>query len=541
MCREPHSLILYRHRDFLLFLAFVCVERVICQVYQAQFWQGQMNPTSVRATRQPTPLPIPPPPARIFPRGYGPFSSSPGEHLLPVYRMGAAEGRSRIGEVAYTPDSSLASNSNNSKNGSGGGIADAAAHGAASAGGEAPRLVPHDRSTNTVGGRPCKNFHGVVVTGEEGEVPRKPLDVFPVEPQMVAGRSRPGCWKIDDRMPQQEKGEEEEEDSVCGLSGGDGGSRGSTAAVKPSRFVALTERVESTTTAVEPADSSHSSCCSAGSYMSPRCMVVRIDALYALQGRSECFGGKSLRSRDGSGGGGGVVADDGDGPLAEGNGLYLVLDNRRLTHRTVVRQRHREGGRADLDGHSRSRTPPPANEGQQRTVHDEWDSGGRRSVNHPALAADAWVFHETIALPIETAKGGGVNGGDQEKGLRLPDHRENGDNNDDDLLRVRVYTAGEFQPSAGFSRCASPSRPGTPAHQRTDAAAAAAGTTAVPDEVVGSATIPLRRHLTTTPGGGDRSSGGRRTNCTFSRLMNVSIVSPEGEAIGWIGFHVCAT
>lgn len=441
--------------------------------------------------------------------------------------IGAAEGRSRIDEVAHTPVFSLASHSNN---GSGGDIGDAAAH-VVSAGGEVPRLAPPHQSVNTVGGGHLKNYHGVVVTSDEGEVPRKPLNVFPVEPQMVAGRSRPGCWRMDDRMLQQE--EEEEEDNVCGLGGGDDGSRGSAAA-DPCHLVALTERVESTT-AVEPADSLHSSCCSAGSYTSPRCMVVRINALYALQGRSECFAGKHLRNRDGSGGGGGV--HDGDGPLVEGAGIYLVLDNRRLTHRTVVRRRHREAGRADIDGHS-STAPPSANEGQPRRV-DEWGSGGRKNANNPALAVDAWVFHETIALPIETAKGEGVNRGDQGRGLELPDDGENNDINDDDVLRVCVYTTRELQPSAGFSSSASPSRRRAPTHQPTDAAAAK-GETAVPDEMVGSATIPLRRHLTTS-GGGDGTSSGRRANCTFSRLMKVSIVDPDGEVIGWIGFHVCAT
>lgn len=422
------------------------------------------------------------------------------------------------------------------KNGGGGVIGDETAHGR-NAGAEAPQLVPPRPLVKTVGSGPQK-YHDVVVTGDEGEFPREPLAVFPVEPQMVTGRSHPGCWRMDDRMQQQQQQEgedEEEEGNVCGLSGGAGGS--GSAAVDPSRFAASIARLQSAI-AIEHADALHSSCCSAGSYMSPRSMVVRIDALYALQGRSGCFNG-NLRSRYGGGGGGGGGVHGGDGTLAEGVGLYLVLDNSRFSHRTVTRRRHEETFGADLEGYRRA---PQASERQSNRV-DEWANRGGNNVNDPTLAIDAWIFNESVALPVAITKRE-VNGRQQGRGVMLAgdddDNNNEGDEeNNDDLLCVRVYTAGELPPSTGLSSSAPPSRSRTPAHQHTDAAAAAAGEAVVADEMVGSAMIPLRRHLATA-GSGDVSSGAR-AKCTFSRLKKVSVVSPEGAAIGWIGIHVCAT
>lgn len=421
----------------------------------------------------------------------------PGGNLQHLGRIEAAKGSSRLGAVAETPVSLAASRADN---------------------GEAPRLVPTRPSANTVGGCP-QNYYDVVAVGDEGEVPRKPLAVFPVEPQMVAGRSRPGCWRTEDRMQQQQ------EENICGLSVGDGGSGGSDAAVGPSRFVASISKAERTI-AVEPVDHSHF-CCSASSHGSPRSMVVRIDALHALQGRSGCFDGKNAGSRGGSSGGGGSGGVN--------DGLYLVLDSSRFTHRTAVRRRHQETCGAGFDGH---RTAPRASGGQPNGG-GAWDGGGFSSVNDPTTAVDTWVFHETLALPIAAAEGGGKNGGGQGRGAVLPDDDSKSDEkHDGDLLRVRVYTVGGCQPSTGFYSSASPSRCRAPARQHADAAAAAAaGEATAPDDMVGLVVIPLRRHVTV----GSGASSGRRSNCTFSRLIKASIVSPDGVAIGWIGLHVCAT
>lgn len=237
-------------------------------------------------------------------------------------------------------------------------------------------------------------------------------------------------------------------------------------------------------------DPSRASSCLSTSF---RQVVVWIDAFYAFEGQRESFQGKMLGG--------------GDESCSTGDALYLVVEDRCTQHRTATRRRHR--GTWDVGG------APRANKGQSSCRMD-----GQQDER-----VDAWVFRETVALPIAKAERRG-RGQDQGREEVLPEDEDGHD------LSLTLCSARR---PAGISS-SFPLRRRTPVPQGRAGAVASAEREAAPapDEVIGSATIPLGRCLASV----DRD---RARKCTFSRPIRVSVVNPEGSAIGWIEVGVCGS
>lgn len=219
---------------------------------------------------------------------------------------------------------------------------------------------------------------------------------------------------------------------------------------------------------------------------SPSPLVVFIDALRALPGRCSYFDGGV--GWDGTDGGRPSIWDE---PCVAGaGGVFLVLEAGRLEHQTAVRLPVHAG--TDFCRATTGREQEGEGGG------NAWVADGRRrKIADRKVMDDRWIFRETVVLqPTATVIG------DE---LALV---ENG-------LRVRVYARDKLL-----------------VHD------AGSGVAAGKDHrLVGVATLPLRR---LAMGGvlGDDSSK-QACECTFSRPVEVSVLSVEGVAIGWLGLSIC--
>lgn len=231
----------------------------------------------------------------------------------------------------------------------------------------------------------------------------------------------------------------------------------------------------------------------ANSHVSPTLcqVVVWIDALYAMEGQCESFHGKTLGGSDES--------------CSIGDALYLVLEYRCTQYRTEARGRHRgtwEVGRA-------------------LRANDRQACGTDRQDER----VEAWIFRETVTLNGATA---GARGRGEEHGSEVVPPEDDHDHDHDLLLRVCVAR------SSGGSSSPSPPRRRAPVRRGTDNVESVQERVAAPDEVIGSATIPLGKCLAAADRDGAR-------NCTFSRPVRVSVVNSEGIPIGWIELGVCGS
>ncbi|CAM9638687.1 unnamed protein product [Ectocarpus sp. 12 AP-2014] len=319
---------------------------------------------------------------------------------------------------------------------------------------------------------------------DEDRVPRQPLKVTPVA---AACGSRSGYWRIGDRK---EEGEDEGGRSFGG--GGRGGGE-----------IAPVDRYRSC------AHSSPTSCS----------MVVRVHALYS--NRIRYFGGEK-------------------GDI----GVYLVLEASRLRHRTATQPRQ-ETDRASHDCDA-VRMNEGNSDGEGAKKRDQ--NGGGLKDDCATTKTDAWFFRETIALRLAEENG---TGGQKVWHVPVPED-DDGENTmsgnfGDNILRVRVYVAGNLRQSRGvFSppRCLASRQHRTLTHEGTDtttpaASASAAAAADTPDELVGFAAIPLPRLAAAGSGAGSIRRPLEKEHCTFSRSTTVAVATTNGVQVGWIELGMC--
>ncbi|CAN0493280.1 unnamed protein product, partial [Ectocarpus sp. 12 AP-2014] len=321
---------------------------------------------------------------------------------------------------------------------------------------------------------------------DEDRVPRQPLKVTPVA---AACGSRSGYWRIGDRK------EEEAREDDGGRSFGGGGRGGGE---------------------IAPAGR----CCSCAHSSPTSCsMVVRVHALYS--NRIRYFGGEK-------------------GDI----GVYLVLEASRLRHRTATQPRQ------DTDGASHDRDAVRMNEGNSdgEGAKERGQSGGGLKDDCATTRTDAWFFGETIALRLAEENGTGV-----QKLRHVPvpedDDGENttSGNFGDNILRVRVYVAGNLRQSRGVlspPRCLASRQHHTPTHEGTDtttpaASALAAAAADTPDELVGFAAIPLPSLAAAGSGAGSIRRPLEKEHCTFSRSTTFAVANTNGVQVGWIELGMC--
>lgn len=244
-------------------------------------------------------------------------------------------------------------------------------------------------------------------------------------------------------------------------------------------------------------------------------LAVRLDSLYALPGKRSYFDGSPC----GGGGGGGRSGCDGDGKGSDacmGTGVYLVLETGRLRHQTAVQR----PACCTVDT-CQAGTP----EGME-SAEAEIAGAGAGATDPVQVDDDAWVFCETVALHLASAPPDRA----PQRGKQPQGRSSSFVHNP---LRVLVYrnTGEVFGGAEGLSsrRHRSSSRTGVGADRQSDS-------------FVGVATLPLSHGDTGGSRGGATVVGGasRRTlECTFSRPVEVSVLSAEGVAIGWLGVGVC--
>lgn len=330
-----------------------------------------------------------------------------------------------------------------------------------------------------------------VPAGEEDDdddrVPRQPLKVTPVA---AACGSRSGYWRIGDRK------EEETREDEGGRSFG-GGGRGGGEIAPVDRYCSC-------------AHTSPTSCS----------MVVRVHALYS--NRIRYFGGEK-------------------GDI----GVYLVLEAGRLRHRTATQPRQ------ETDRASHDRDAVRMNEGNSdgEGANERGRSGGGLKDDCATTRTDAWFFRETIALRLAEENG---TGGQKVRHVPLPED-DDGENTTsgnfgDNILRVRVYVAGNLRHSRGvFSppRCLASRQHHAPTHEGTDtttpaaSALAAAAAADTPDELVGFAAIPLPRLAAAGSGAGNIRGRSEKEHCTFSRSTTIAVANTNGVQVGWIELGMC--
>lgn len=320
---------------------------------------------------------------------------------------------------------------------------------------------------------------------DEDRVPRQPLKVTPVA---AACGSHSGHWRIGDR-----KEEEVREDEGGQISGGGVGGGGIAPVEDSCAHTSLTS-------------------CS---------MVVRVHALYS--NRIRHFGGEKGDIR-----------------------VYLVLEGGRLRHRTAIQPRQ-ETERASHD-----RDAVRMNEGgtNGQGAKERGRSGGGLNDDCATTRTNAWFFRETIALRLAEENG---TGGQKVRHVPLPEDAD-GENTtsgnfSDNILRVRVYVAGNLRQTRGvFSppRCLASRQLHTPTHEGTNtttpaASPAAAAAADTPDELVGFAAIPLPHLAAAGSGPGNVRRRSEKEHCTFSRSTTISVANTNGVEVGWIELGVCAT
>ena len=214
-------------------------------------------------------------------------------------------------------------------------------------------------------------------------------------------------------------------------------------------------------------------------------LVVFLDALRALPGRRSYF-------YYGLGWDGDVVGGDPftrDEPCVQGAGVFLVLEAGRLKHQTAARL----SARAAIDVCRATTTEREQEGGAGRNA---WVADWRRSpIADREAADDKWVFRETVVLQSTETVG------------REPALVEN-------RLRVRVYA-----------------RDMRLAHEKSVVAAEK------DHRLVGVATLPLHCLVVSVVLGDDSSK--QACECTFSRPVEVSVLTLEGVAIGWLGLSIC--
>lgn len=255
--------------------------------------------------------------------------------------------------------------------------------------------------------------------------------------------------------------------------------------------VGVPSRSEKKATVI-PAAQDSISCHSCASLFGPASsspLIVRLNTFYALPGRHACFGGR-LTSGDGR--------SKQDLSFAR-NSLYLVLEAGRLRHQSAVQSPASCIERCDCRANTRKQETGENVEGQKRVID-------RRRTNIDAGCTDgAWIFRETVVLHLATSKGG----------YRvLPG----------DSLRVFVYAKGDRFPDV----CRPFSKHRLLEHKSADGPLA--------DDLVGVATLPLIRPVA---GKATDRTGTRDCECTFLRPIEVSVVSVEGAAIGFLEVELC--
>lgn len=312
------------------------------------------------------------------------------------------------------------------------------------------------------------------------EAPRQPLKVVPVEPDAVVGRLRSRWMMMRERM-----------NGSCGPGGV------SIASTRQATPAAESGDSHSCANVFELDSFSAASAASAASSTSSP-LVVRLDTLYAIPGwRSH------IDCRAVSGGG----RFDWDGPC-RGTEVYLVLEVGRLRHQTALQRPACCSDRCICRGRDVEQ------EGKEEKEEEEQgrgrDGGGR---GYPK-ADDSWSFRETVVLHLATTEG----------------EEQRASPADDKYLRVFVYTRNKSR----LSRSRSPSR------RRRPPPPSATARDSAPDDLVGVATLRLRR---LAGGGAVASVGGisrRASECTFSRPVEVPVLGSDGSvALGWLGIGVC--
>ena len=288
---------------------------------------------------------------------------------------------------------------------------------------------------------------------EEGEVPRQPLKIVPVKPELPACRLCSTTWRGDHNERR---------------------LRGKAPSTSPQHAEAR-----------QDADC-HSFWArlsgSVSSLSSP--LVVFLDALRALPGRRSFFDGGL--GWDGANGSRFSIWDE---PCVVGGGVFLVLEAGRLEHQTAVRLPTRAG--IDVCRATFEREQEGGGGGNAWVA-----DGGRSKIIDRKVADDRWVFRETVVLqPTATVEGERAS-------------VENG-------LRVRVYARDKRLAHDDYSRVAAEKD----------------------HRLVGVATLSLRRLVAGGVLGGNSSK--RACECTFSCPVEVSVLSLEGAAIGWLRLSIC--